>query len=110
MTIAGAILCAVTSRRSRAMRKLLSHLPIDTFIALLLAMVALASLVPAHGRGAVVAANGATLAIALLFFLYGARLSPQAAMAGARHGRLHLLVFLSTFALFPALGMGARAL
>jgi solute carrier family 10 (sodium/bile acid cotransporter), member 7 len=92
------------------MRKLLSHLPIDTFIALLLAMVALASLVPAHGRGAVVAGNGATLAIALLFFLYGARLSPQAAMAGARHGRLHLLVFLSTFALFPALGMGARAL
>ena len=92
------------------MRKLLSYLPIDTFIALLLAMVALASLLPAHGLGAVVAGNGATLAIALLFFLYGARLSPQAAMAGARHGRLHLLVFLSTFALFPALGMGARAL
>src|SRR5580658_4553047 len=92
------------------MRKLLSHLPIDTFIALLLAMVALATLLPAHGFGAVLAGQGATLAIALLFFLYGARLSPQAAMAGARHGRLHLLVFLSTFALFPALGMGARAL
>jgi sodium/bile acid cotransporter 7 len=92
------------------MRKLLSYLPIDTFIALLLAMVALASLLPAHGLGAVVAGNGATLAIALLFFLYGARLSPQAAMAGARHGRLHLLVFLSTFALFPTLGMAARAL
>jgi sodium/bile acid cotransporter 7 len=92
------------------MRKLLSHLPIDTFIALLLTMVALASLLPAHGEGAVLAGNGATLAIALLFFLYGARLSPQAAIAGARHGRLHLMVFLSTFAVFPALGMGARAL
>jgi solute carrier family 10 (sodium/bile acid cotransporter), member 7 len=92
------------------MRKLLSHLPIDTFIALLLAMVALASLLPAHGMGAVLAGDGATLAIALLFFLYGARLSPQAAMAGARNGRLHLMVFLSTFALFPALGIGARAL
>src|SRR5208282_1771518 len=47
---------------------------------------------------------------ALLFFLHGARLARQAALAGARHGRLHLLVFLSTFALFPALGLGARAL
>jgi sodium/bile acid cotransporter 7 len=92
------------------MHKLLSRLPIDSFIALLLTMVALASLLPARGLGAVVAGRGVTVAIALLFFLYGARLSPQAALAGARHGRLHLLVFLSTFALFPALGLGARAL
>ncbi|HET6238312.1 MAG TPA: bile acid:sodium symporter family protein [Acetobacteraceae bacterium] len=92
------------------MRKLLSRLPIDTFIALLLATVAVAALLPARGVGAPLAGDAATLAIALLFFLYGVRLSPQAALAGARHGRLHLLVFLSTFALFPALGMAARAL
>ena len=92
------------------MRKLLSRLPIDSFIALLLTMVALATLLPARGLGAVLAGHGVTLAIALLFFLYGARLSPQAALAGARNGKLHLLVFLSTFALFPALGLGARAL
>ena len=92
------------------MRKLLSRLPIDSFIALLLTMVALATLLPARGLGAVLAGHGVTLAIALLFFLYGARLAPEAALAGARHGRLHLLVFLSTFALFPALGLGARAL
>jgi sodium/bile acid cotransporter 7 len=92
------------------MRKLLSRLPIDTFIALLLATVAIAALLPARGAGAPLAGDAATLAIALLFFLYGVRLSPQAALAGARHGRLHFLVFLSTFALFPALGMAARAL
>jgi sodium/bile acid cotransporter 7 len=92
------------------MRKLLSRLPIDSLIALLLTMVALATLLPARGLGAVLAGHGVTLAIALLFFLYGARLSPQAALAGARNGKLHLLVFLSTFALFPALGLGARAL
>jgi solute carrier family 10 (sodium/bile acid cotransporter), member 7 len=92
------------------MRKLLSQLPIDSFIALLLTMVALATLLPARGLGAVVAGHATTLAIALLFFLYGARLSPQAALEGARHGRLHLLVLLSTFALFPALGLGVRAL
>ena len=92
------------------MHKLLSRLPIDSFIGLLLAMVALATLLPARGVGAVVAGHGVTLAIAALFFLYGARLSPQAALEGARNGGLHLMVFLSTFALFPALGLGARAL
>jgi sodium/bile acid cotransporter 7 len=92
------------------MHKLLSRLPVDSFIALLLTMVALAALLPARGVGAVVAGHGVTVAIALLFFLYGVRLSPQAALEGARHGRLHLMVFLSTFALFPALGLGARAL
>lgn len=92
------------------MRKLLSRLPIDTFIVLLVSMVALATLLPAHDHGAVVASRGVTLAVALLFFLHGARLAPQAALAGARNGKLHLIVFLSTFALFPALGLGARAL
>jgi len=104
---------AVTTRHKRkspAMHKLLSRLPIDTFIALLVAMVALASLLPARGLGAVVAGHGVTVAIGLLFFLYGARLEPAAALAGARNGGLHLMVFLSTFALFPALGLGARAL
>ena len=49
-------------------------------------------------------------AIALLFFLHGARLAPRAAIAGARHWRLHAVVLASTFMLFPALGLGARAL
>ncbi|HTC10378.1 MAG TPA: bile acid:sodium symporter family protein [Acetobacteraceae bacterium] len=92
------------------MRTLLSRLPIDRFIILLLSMVVLATVLPARGVGAVVAGHAVTVAIALLFFLYGARLAPQAALAGARHGKLHAVIFLSTFALFPALGLGARAL
>jgi sodium/bile acid cotransporter 7 len=97
------------------MRKLLSrppvaNLPIDSFVVLLVMTAALATLLPARGQGAVLAGQGVTLAIALLFFLHGARLAPQAALAGARNVRLHLMVFLSTFALFPALGLGARAL
>ena len=40
-----------------------------------------------------VAAGYATdAAIALLFFLHGARLQPKAALAGARHWRLHVVV------------------
>lgn len=91
------------------MQHVLSRLPIDRFILLLLTMVALATLLPAHGVGAVIAGHAVTVAIALLFFLYGARLAPQAALAGARHGRLHALIFASTFLLFPALGLAARA-
>ena len=48
--------------------------------------------------------------IALMFFLHGARLAPQAALAGARHWRLHAVVLASTFLLFPALGLTARAM
>ena len=92
-----------------AMSKLLSRLPIDPYILAILAMVGLASLEPARGVGAVGAGYATDAAIALLFFLHGARLQPQAALAGARHWRLHVVVFLSTFGLFPALGLAARA-
>jgi solute carrier family 10 (sodium/bile acid cotransporter), member 7 len=92
------------------MRNLFSRLPIDTFIALLLSAVLLAALLPARGVGAVAAARACNLGIALLFFLYGARLAPQAALAGARHGLLHVLIIISTFMLFPALALAGRAL
>ena len=91
-------------------KALLSRLPVDPYIAAIVSMVALASALPAHDRGAVVAGYATDAAIALLFFLHGARLSPQAALAGARHWRLHAVVMASTFVLFPALGLGARAL
>jgi sodium/bile acid cotransporter 7 len=92
------------------MRKLLSNLPIDGYILAIVGMVALASLLPAHGGGATVAGYATDAAIALLFFLHGARLEPKAALAGARHWQLHVVVFASTFLLFPAVGLAARAL
>jgi solute carrier family 10 (sodium/bile acid cotransporter), member 7 len=92
------------------MRKLLSRLPIDPYILAIVGMVVLASLLPASGQGAVAAGYATDGAIALLFFLHGARLQPKAALAGARHWRLHALVFASTFLLFPALGLAAHAL
>jgi sodium/bile acid cotransporter 7 len=92
------------------MRTLLSRLPIDPYIAAIVGMVVLASLLPVRGDGAVAAGYAVDAAIALLFFLHGARLEPKAALAGARHWRLHIVVFASTFLLFPALGLAARAL
>jgi solute carrier family 10 (sodium/bile acid cotransporter), member 7 len=91
-------------------KALLSRLPIDTYIAAIVGMVCLASLLPVRGTSAVVAGHVTTAAIALLFFLHGARLAPKAALAGARHWRLHIVVLVSTFLLFPALALGARAL
>jgi sodium/bile acid cotransporter 7 len=88
---------------------LLSRLPIDLYVAAIVAMVCLASVVPVHGTGAVIAGHVTTAAIALLFFLHGARLAPQAALAGARHWRLHAVVLASTFLLFPALALTAHA-
>jgi solute carrier family 10 (sodium/bile acid cotransporter), member 7 len=41
----------------------------------------------------------------VLFFLHGAKLPPDAALAGLRHWRLHAVVFFSTFVLFPLLAV-----
>src|SRR5208337_282546 len=100
------------SRRIAAMspKAVLSRLPVDPYIAAIVGMVVLATELPAHGSGETVAKYSTNAAIALLFFLHGARLSPQAALAGAWHWRLHVVVLASTFALFPALGLGAKAL
>jgi sodium/bile acid cotransporter 7 len=91
------------------MRKVLSRLNLDPYIASILGMVALASVVPAQGLAMTMAGGASSAMIALMFFLQGARLAPQAALAGARHWRLHAVVFASTFLLFPVLGLAARA-
>src|ERR1700739_3363390 len=91
------------------MRKLISRLPIDLYMLLIVGMVALASIMPAHGRGSVAAGYATDAAIALLFFLHGARLEPSAALAGARHWRLHVVIFANTFLVFPVIGLAMRA-
>jgi sodium/bile acid cotransporter 7 len=81
---------------------------VDPFIVFLVATVALASLLPVRGQGTAIAGYATNAAIALLFFLHGAKLSRQAVIAGIGHWRLHLTVFASTFALFPLLGVLVR--
>ena len=80
-------------------------LPIDSFTLALVATVAVASLLPARGGWADLFEKLTVAAIALLFFLHGAKLSRQAVLAGAGHWRLHLAVFSSTFILFPLYGL-----
>jgi sodium/bile acid cotransporter 7 len=83
---------------------------IDKFLAAMLLTVAFAAVMPARGEAAVAVGWLTDAAIALLFFMHGAKLEPQVALQGARHWRLHTVVFLSTFALFPLLGISARFL
>lgn len=87
-----------------------SWLPLDWFILTLIGTVGLAALLPASGRAATVADGATTVAVAFLFFLYGARLSTREALDGMRHWRLHLTVLACTFVIFPALGTAARGL
>ncbi|WP_365786778.1 bile acid:sodium symporter family protein [Phenylobacterium sp.] len=88
-----------------AVRGALARLRIDPYILAILATVVFASLVPARGEAADVVAMATKIGVALVFFLHGAKLSPQAVVAGIAHWRLHLVVLLTTFALFPVAGL-----
>jgi sodium/bile acid cotransporter 7 len=86
------------------------RLSLDTFTLLLLSSVALASFLPASGAAAVALGHVTTIAIGLLFFLHGAKLSREALLSALTHWRLHLLVLACTFVMFPLLGLVLKPL
>ncbi|WIY01823.1 bile acid:sodium symporter family protein [Amycolatopsis mongoliensis] len=83
----------------------MSRFRLDPFVAAILATVGVATLLPASGVVADGFGTATTIAVGLLFFLYGARLSAQEALDGLRHWRLHAVVLAATFVLFPLLGL-----
>lgn len=83
------------------------YLP-DNFTLALVAVVTLASLWPASGGAAHFFERLTTVAIGLLFFLHGAKLSREAILGGITHWRLHVLVFAATFVMFPLLGLALQ--
>lgn len=87
---------------------MLKLLALDRFTLLLFVMVLLASFVPVSGQAASVFGVLTTVAIAILFFLHGAKLSREAVIQGMMHWKLHALVFAFTFILFPVLGLLAK--
>ncbi|MDR3537261.1 MAG: bile acid:sodium symporter [Acetobacteraceae bacterium] len=91
-------------------KSLIARSPVDPYVLAIVGMVALASVLPVRGESAVAAGYAAQAAIALLFFLHGARLAPADALQGASHWRLHAAVLGSTFVLFPLLGLAGQAL
>jgi sodium/bile acid cotransporter 7 len=89
---------------------LLSRLKVDKYLLLILAMVAAASFLPARGEAATAFGWATKVAIGLVFFLHGARLSREAVIGGLTHWRLHLVVLAATYGLFPLLCLGIAAL
>jgi solute carrier family 10 (sodium/bile acid cotransporter), member 7 len=82
----------------------------EWFVPALIAVVAVASVLPCYGVGARVFDSLALLAVGSLFFLQGARLSRDAIVAGMKNWRLHLGIAFTTFVLFPLLGLGLLGL
>ncbi|WP_181784062.1 bile acid:sodium symporter family protein [Pseudonocardia pini] len=87
---------------------MLRRVKVDPFLVLILLTVGIAALLPARGGVATGFSHATTVAIALLFFLYGARLSTREAIDGLRHWRLHGTVVLATFVVFPLLGLAVQ--
>lgn len=82
----------------------------DPLIVLIIAAVVVAIIVPARGTFAEWFAVATNLAIALLFFLYGARLSTREALNGLMNWRLHLTILAFTFVVFPLVGVALAPL
>lgn len=83
---------------------------VDPLIVLIVLAVVVALIAPARGEFARYFSIATNLAIALLFFLYGARLSTREALKGLMHWRLHLLILGFTFVVFPLLGWSLQPL
>ena len=88
----------------------LTRLRVDPFLLAIITAAVLGSVLPVTGAGIDVMDWLTTAAIAVLFFLYGARLSPQETLSGLRHWRLHLVILAFTYVAFPLLGVAIAAL
>ena len=81
---------------------MLKLLALDRFTILLIAMVVLAAFLPVSGQVAHYFNILTTVAIAVLFFLHGAKLSREAVVQGMLHWKMHALVFAFTWLRCPS--------
>lgn len=88
----------------------LAAVKLDGFVLGIIAAAVLASMFPASGTSEDVLTWVTKISVALLFLLYGARLSPKEALDGVRHWRLHSVVLAATYILFPLIGLALRIL
>ncbi len=89
---------------------LIGRIKPDWYLIFIIGAGALASVLPARGEAAVWLVGLTKAAIAVVFFLHGARLSREAVIRGIVHWRLHLTILAATFVLFPALTVGMTLL
>jgi solute carrier family 10 (sodium/bile acid cotransporter), member 7 len=82
----------------------------DAFILILLAVIALATLLPARGQGLEIASGVSNAAIFVLFFFHGLRLAHSSVWEGLKHWRLQSAVLLFGFGAIPLFGLSLNAL
>lgn len=87
-----------------------SRLRVDPFMLLILGSALLAFLLPATGGAERVVDVATKVAIFILFFGYGAKLSVHESLAGLRHWRLHSVILACTFVVFPLVALGMLAI
>jgi solute carrier family 10 (sodium/bile acid cotransporter), member 7 len=88
----------------------LARLRPDWYLVLIILMAVAASIVPARGEVAGALGWVSKVAIGVVFFLHGARLSRESVIRGLVHWRLHLLILAATYMLFPLLCLGIASL
>lgn len=83
-------------------------LKIDNFILFIIAVVVFAYFFPQWGRSdSIIPLDKiASVGVALIFFFYGLKLSTEKLKTGLKNWKLHFLVQLSTFLLFPLIIIG----
>lgn len=82
----------------------------DSFALSIVGVVMRGAFLPVQGETAAWVGIASQVAMAMLFFLQGVRLSRQAVLAGILHWRLHLTIFAATFVAFPLLGLALAPL
>ncbi len=89
----------------KGFRKLALKVGLDWFILAIAGMIILASVWPTPGiqNGFFSLKSIANFGVSLIFFFYGLRLSPQKLREGLSNWRLHTVIQLSTFVLFPVI-------
>jgi sodium/bile acid cotransporter 7 len=88
----------------------LKRFGIDYYFFLIIGTVLLAALLPARGAAAGIVAKAAVFGVALLFFIYGAKLNPRAITAGVANWRQQSLIRRFTYLAFPAAGLAFAAI
>jgi solute carrier family 10 (sodium/bile acid cotransporter), member 7 len=78
---------------------------IDKFVIAIIIVIGIAYLFPQWGtkESPVPIDTISTIGISLIFFFYGLKLSPEKLKAGLKNWKLHILVQVSTFLIFPLL-------
>jgi solute carrier family 10 (sodium/bile acid cotransporter), member 7 len=82
----------------------------DSFILILLSVIAIATLLPARSQGLEIVSGVSNAAIFTLFFFHGLRLAHSSVWEGLKHWRLQGAVLFFGFGVIPMMGLSLNAL